>query len=152
MSETRHYPLPAVAALIVAPDNRLLLVRTSKWSGYWGVPGGKVDYGEALLTALRREMREETGLEIEAIEFAFVSEIVEDPLFYKPAHFISFEYLARSQSLAVMPNQEIVEWQWLTLAEALRAHINPYTQRLLEYLANGQSLAYSALQLTGERA
>jgi nucleoside triphosphatase len=152
MTQTPPYPLPAVAALIVAPDNRVLLVRTSKWSGYWGVPGGKIDYGEEMLTALKREMREETGLEIEAIEFAFVSQIINDSLFYKAAHFISFEYIARSQSLAVVPNEEIVEWQWLPLAEALCAHINPYTKQLLEYIAAGQSLGYQMLQLEPQRA
>jgi nucleoside triphosphatase len=149
MTMTPRYPLPAVAALIIGPDDRLLLVKTSKWSGLWGVPGGKIDYGEDMLTALRREMREETGLEISDIEFSFVSEIIEDELFYKPAHFISFEYIARSNSSAVVPNDEIVEWRWLSLAEALVMPVNSYTKLLLQYLADGRSLGFPPDALAG---
>lgn len=57
MNEKR-YPIPAVAALIAAPDQRVLLVRSVKRSGLWGVPGGKVNCGETIEAALRREMLE----------------------------------------------------------------------------------------------
>jgi nucleoside triphosphatase len=129
----KKYPLPAVAALIAAPDNRVLIVRTHKWSGLWGVPGGKVDYGEDILTALRREMREETGLEIHSERYAFLSEIIEDPKFHKPMHFISLEYVARSDSDAVVPNEEIAEFAWVTLEAAFSYPVNAYTLKLLEW-------------------
>ncbi|MFN3265415.1 MAG: NUDIX domain-containing protein [Deinococcales bacterium] len=128
----KQYPLPAVAALI-AHQQKVLLVRTHKWSGLWGVPGGKIDYGEDALTALKREMREEVGLEIHSAEYAFYSDIIEDPKFYKPAHFLSLEFVAYSDSDAVTTNEEIAEYAWLTLSEALEYPINPYTKRLLEW-------------------
>lgn len=131
--EPKRYPLPAVAALFTGPSGRVLLVRTTKWRGLWGVPGGKVEYGERLLDALRREMEEEVGLEPREPTFAFVSEIVEDPDFHKPAHFVSFEYLARAESEAVTPNGEIAEHAWLTLPEALQYPVNRYTRALLEF-------------------
>lgn len=126
----KQYPLPAVAALI-AHQQKVLLVRTHKWSGLWGVPGGKIDYGEDTLTALSREMREEVGLEIHSPVYAFYSDIIEDPKFYKPAHFLSLEFVAYSDSNIVTPNEEIAEYAWLTLQEALEYPINPYTKRLL---------------------
>jgi nucleoside triphosphatase len=129
----KKYPLPAVAALIARPDGRVLIVRTHKWSGLWGVPGGKVDYGEDILTALRREMREEVGLEIHDERYAFLSEIIEDEKFYKPMHFISLEYVARADSEAVVPNEEIAEFAWVTVHEALQYPVNEYTRRLLEW-------------------
>jgi nucleoside triphosphatase len=126
----KQYPLPAVAALI-AHEKKVLLVRTHKWSGLWGVPGGKIDYGEDALTALKREMREEVGLEIRDMVYAFYSDIVEDPKFYKPAHFLSLEFVAYSDSSEVIPNEEIAEFAWLSVEEAIRYPINPYTKRLL---------------------
>jgi nucleoside triphosphatase len=126
----KQYPLPAVAALI-AHGKKVLLVRTHKWSGLWGVPGGKIDYGEDALTALKREMREEVGLEIRDMVYAFYSDIVEDPKFYKPAHFLSLEFVAYSDSSEVIPNEEIAEFAWLSVEEAIRYPINPYTKRLL---------------------
>ena len=130
---TKRYPLPAVAALIAGPSGRVLIVRTHKWSGLWGVPGGKVDYGETLLTALKREMFEEVGLEIRDPVFAFASELIEDPKFHKPNHFISLEYVAFADHENVVFNEEIAEFAWVTLEEAFNYPINDHTLRLLEW-------------------
>jgi ADP-ribose pyrophosphatase YjhB (NUDIX family) len=129
----KKYPLPAVAALIAAPSNRVLIVQTHKWSGLWGVPGGKVDYGEDILTALRREMREEVGLEIHNEQYAFLSEIIEDELFHKPMHFISLEYVARADHEHTVFNEEIAQGAWVTVREALEYPVNRYTKKLLEW-------------------
>lgn len=127
------YPLPAVAALIANPRNQVLIVRTHKWSGLWGVPGGKIDYGETIEIALKREMREEVGLEIHDLKFAFNSEIIEDPKFYKPMHFVSLEFVARSESSDVVINEEIAEFAWVRLKDAFSYPVNVYTLRLLEW-------------------
>ncbi|MGH8929785.1 MAG: NUDIX hydrolase [Egibacteraceae bacterium] len=57
-------PVLAVAAVCVR-DGRLLLVKRGRGAavGRWAVPGGKVEFGESLATAVQRELREETGLE-----------------------------------------------------------------------------------------
>ena len=134
----KHYPLPAVAALIANPKNQVLIVQTHKWSGLWGVPGGKIDYGETIEVALKREMHEEVGLEISDLQFAFNSEIIEDPKFHKPMHFVSLEFVARSTSSDVLINEEIAEFAWVTLEEAFTYPVNSYTLRLLEWCkANG---------------
>jgi ADP-ribose pyrophosphatase YjhB (NUDIX family) len=55
-----------VRALVLDPDDRVLLARMvdpATQEEYWVTPGGGVDPGEALETALRRELLEETGLE-----------------------------------------------------------------------------------------
>jgi nucleoside triphosphatase len=127
------YPLPAVAALIANPKNQVLIVRTHKWSGLWGVPGGKIDYGETIETALKREMLEEVGLVIHDLQFAFNSEIIEDPKFHKPMHFVSLEFVARCNEDFVIMNEEIAEFAWVTLSEAFTYPVNVYTMRLLEW-------------------
>jgi 8-oxo-dGTP diphosphatase len=59
----------SVAALLTDASDRWLLIRRSldsvRWPGAWDLPGGKMEAGETVETALRREVREETGLEIE---------------------------------------------------------------------------------------
>jgi 8-oxo-dGTP diphosphatase len=60
-----------VGALVVDDDGRLLLVRRARdpYGGTWDVPGGFLDEAEHPLDALRRELLEETGLEVEPGEF-----------------------------------------------------------------------------------
>ena len=69
-------------------------MRTHKWRGSWGVPGGKVEWGENLDQALRRELREEVGLELDGLQFALLQEAVEDPQFHRPVHFLLINYFA----------------------------------------------------------
>jgi len=63
-----------VGALVVDGEDRLLLVRRARdpYRGTWDVPGGFLDEAEHPLDALRRELREETGLDVEPEEFAGV--------------------------------------------------------------------------------
>jgi ADP-ribose pyrophosphatase YjhB (NUDIX family) len=107
-------------------------VKTTKWRGLWGIPGGKVEWGESLEAALRREMREEVGLELEHPRLALVQEAIFDEQFYRPMHFLFFNYLALSPSEEVTPGEEIVEWAWVDLQQARRYPLNTYTQALLD--------------------
>ena len=44
------------------------MIRTHKWSNLWGIPGGKVKWGEPAADALRREIKEETNLDTTALD------------------------------------------------------------------------------------
>lgn len=57
--------VPAVSAVVADGDGRLLLQRRTD-NQLWSVPGGAVELGESVLGALRREVLEETGLEVVA--------------------------------------------------------------------------------------
>jgi 8-oxo-dGTP diphosphatase len=64
-------PAPAACALVVDEHGRLLLARRAHepYRGLWDIPGGFLEEAEHPLDALRRELREETGLEVEPLEF-----------------------------------------------------------------------------------
>jgi len=59
-------PIVGVGGIVVDPAGRVLLVkrRNEPLAGRWSLPGGIVELGEALDAAVRREVREETGLEV----------------------------------------------------------------------------------------
>lgn len=65
---------PAAGALVLDDAGRVLLARRARDpdSGKWDIPGGFLEEGEHPLDALRRELLEETGLEVEPVEFAGV--------------------------------------------------------------------------------
>lgn len=64
-------PVPTATAVCIDDEGRVLLGRRALEpdKGLWDLPGGFVDEHEHPLDALRRELREETGLEIEPLEF-----------------------------------------------------------------------------------
>lgn len=132
VSVSKQFPLTTVGALVVNGDGRVLIVKTTKWRGTWGVPGGKVEWGETLEAALKREFREEVGLELTQVHFALLQEAVRDPQFVRDAHFIMVNYYAFSASVAITPNEEIVEWAWVTPQEAMSYPLNSYTSVLIE--------------------
>jgi ADP-ribose pyrophosphatase YjhB (NUDIX family) len=63
---------PTVGGLVTDDAGRILLVKRAHdpYGGTWDVPGGFLEEAEAPLDALRREVLEETGLEVEPVEFA----------------------------------------------------------------------------------
>ena len=125
-------PLVCVGALVWGQDGRVLLVRTTKWRGLWGVPGGKVEWGETLLDAVTREFREEVGLELRDVLYAQTQESVLSPEFHKPAHMLLVDFFASTDGHEITPNEEIEEWAWVHLSGALDYPLNGVTRTLVE--------------------
>jgi nucleoside triphosphatase len=128
MMARQRFPEPTVGALILSPGEKLFLVRSHKWRGRYAVPGGHIELGERMEEALRREVREETGLDIHNIEFLCFQEFIYDDDFWEKRHFIFFDFACRTDSTAVVLNDEGQEYVWASIEEALRLPIEPYTR------------------------
>ncbi|WP_293912512.1 NUDIX domain-containing protein [Deinococcus sp.] len=124
-------PLLCVGALVRSPSG-YLIVQTTKWRGSWGVPGGKVDYGESLVQAVKREFLEEVGLTLRGVRYAQMQEAIDSPEFYKNSHMLLLDFLAETEGSEVTPNEEIVQWAWVSLEAALTYPLNSYTRTLIE--------------------
>ena len=132
-----EYPLATVGALVVGPSRRVLIIQTHKWKGTWGVPGGKIEYGETMIKALKREFLEETGLTLTDIYWGPVQEAVESSEFYKKAHFILLNFIALTEQEEVTLNEEAEAYTWVSPERALTYDLNTPTRKLLEfYLAH----------------
>lgn len=132
------FPIPTVGALIRDESGRMLLFKTAKWSGLWGIPGGKIEWGEHSEDALRREVREETGLEIDRIQFVMVQDSVASTEFYREAHFILLNYTCVAlPGQSVTLNEEAQDFAWVDWEQAFALPLNTPTRRLLEMVQAG---------------
>jgi phosphoglycolate phosphatase-like HAD superfamily hydrolase/ADP-ribose pyrophosphatase YjhB (NUDIX family) len=130
--ESNHAPVVTVGALIYDNTGRVLMIQTHKWSGLWGIPGGKIKWAEPATDALRREIKEETNLEVEDIQFVLVQDCIASKEFYRDAHFVLLNYTCRCVgSTDVKLNDEAREWRWVTPVEAGTLPLNQPTRTLL---------------------
>jgi phosphoglycolate phosphatase-like HAD superfamily hydrolase/ADP-ribose pyrophosphatase YjhB (NUDIX family) len=125
------WPVATVGAL-VKRGGKYLLVRSRKWSGKWGIPGGKIERGEAAEDALQREVLEETGLELCGLRFVMVQDCVDSEEFCRPEHFVLINYSADAAEGDVVINEEAEEFRWVTTEEAFGMDLNRPTRALLE--------------------
>ncbi len=128
-----HPPIVTVGGLIFDRTGLVLMVRTHKWSNLWGIPGGKIKWGEPSEDALRREIKEETALDVSDIEFVLVQDCIHSKEFYRDAHFVLLNYTCRCDvEPNVKLNDEAREFRWVTIEEALAMPINEPTHKLLQ--------------------
>ena len=133
------YPEPTVGALILNPEDKLFLMRSHKWRDQYVIPGGHIELGERMEDALRREIREETGLEIRDITFLGFQEFIHDDAFWKKRHFVFFDYVCRTDGRDVTLNDEAQSYVWVSLDEALALPVEPYTVHAIEmYMAQAK--------------
>ena len=140
-----RHPVVTVGALIFDDGGRVLMIRTHKWSNMWGIPGGKTKFGETSEDALRREIKEETELEIEDIRFVLVQDCIRSREFFREAHFVLLNYTCRCVGPAeVRLNDEALEFRWVTLDAAMNLRLNEPTKILLKAVLAAERTVESA--------
>lgn len=127
-------PIVAVGALIRNKEGKLLLVRSPKWlDKRYSVPGGHVEYGERLEEAVKREVKEETNLDVEPVKLLLIQQVINPEEFIdNKKHFIFFDFLCDAKSEEVkLDNTELIEYIWAEPKEALSYNLESYTRRLI---------------------
>lgn len=125
-----------VSAILLNSKSEVFLARFSKWQNMWAIPGGKVKYGETLLKGLRRELKEETSLEIDTAELFRVSESVCDSTFHDGSwHMVFLDYVVRSyRGEPRLDKHELTEFRWVPLSHAVNLELTPATRASLKCL------------------
>ena len=108
-------PIIGVGALIVE-RGRVLLVRraTEPLKGEWSVPGGMLELGEKLRDGVRREVLEETGLDVEPREVLDVFDsIFQDEQGRLQYHYVLIDYLCRCVAGEAKAGSDVSEVRWI---------------------------------------
>ncbi len=122
--------IPCVGAIIKDPGGRLLLIRRghAPEAGRWSLPGGRVEPGESDQQAVIREIREETGLEIECDQLVGSVKRISPP----DAVLEIRDYAATVTGGVLVAGDDAAEVRWVSPAELGRL---PLTSGLAETLA-----------------
>lgn len=111
-------PEAGCGAAICDEDGRLLLIQRLRQpeAGAWGLPGGKIDFGEPAIETARREIAEELGIEIEILGLACIAETIDAG---DGRHWVAPVYDARivSGTPHVMEPEKHGGWGWFSVDE-----------------------------------
>ena len=128
MEWTHPRHIAAVSALITHPDGRILLIKSPRRG--WEFPGGQVEEGENLIEALKREIREEAGVEVAVGQLAGVYSNI------KPPSKVIFGFISEYASGELTVSNESLETRWFDRPEALKRVSNPALRARLNDMLN----------------
>ena len=133
----QNLPTVGVGAVIWNARGEVLLIKRAQppREGEWSIPGGKVEPGERLHDALKREVCEETGLEIEVLELIGVVELEE-----AGRHYVLNDFTARHISGEPQASSDAKEVRWVALAELERYALWHETLRIIALSAQQMGL------------
>jgi 8-oxo-dGTP diphosphatase len=129
-------PLVGIGAVVVQ-DARVLLVRrgTEPLKGHWTLPGGMLEIGEALTAGVVREVREETGLDVEPLELIELLDRIYREGGRVRYHYVIADYLCRVTGGDLRAASDAAAVRWVERSE-WNSHsslvLDPITVRVIE--------------------
>jgi ADP-ribose pyrophosphatase YjhB (NUDIX family) len=137
VKEERRYPrhpLLGVGALILDADRILMAERGGEpLKGWWSIPGGLVETGESLDAAIRREVREETGLDVQPLGVVQIFErIMRDAGGAAEYHYVLIDYFCRIQGGTLCAGDDVSRVEWVRRRHLDRMQITEGTVAVIE--------------------
>ena len=135
----REYPLAPLVGVgaVIVYGGRVLLVQrgTEPALGRWSIPGGLIEVGEALTAAVVREVREETGLEVEPVELVELLDRIHRDGDRVRYHYVIADYLCQVVGGTLKAATDAAAVRWVERAE-WNSHsalvLDPITVRVIE--------------------
>ncbi len=133
----REYPEAPVAGVggVVIRGDEVLLVRRAfpPRQGEWSLPGGRLELGESLVAAVRREVLEETGIEVEVgpLVEAF-DRVHRDEAGRVRYHFVIVDYLCRPVGGTLRAGDDAADARWVARGAVAALGVNPHAVAVIE--------------------
>jgi 8-oxo-dGTP diphosphatase len=128
-------PIVGVGGVVVRDGAVLLVERgVEPLKGQWSLPGGAVELGETLLEAVRRELREETSLEVTVLDMVEVFDrISPGPEPRRPRyHYVLIDYLCESLTGQARPGSDVAAVAWARPDQLPQYQLTPTAAGVIE--------------------
>lgn len=115
---------------IIRKDNKILLTKRSvpPYKNYWCLPGGHVEWGEEVKEAIKREVKEETGLDFRPVFFKYYDEIIPKIKW----HAVSLFFIGDARGEMKTKKDEVKKTGWFSEKEIKRLKLAFLNKRVLE--------------------
>lgn len=122
MKESREYPARPIVGVggVVIRDGRVLLIRRARppLQGEWSIPGGGLDVGETIAEGVRRELIEETGIEVRVLDHIETFErIMQDDAGKVKYHYVILDYFCEAVSGELRAGGDASDAAWVAERE-----------------------------------
>ena len=136
MSPKREYPGAPVVGVggVVIREGRALLIKrgSAPLEGQWSIPGGTLELGESLQEGVRRELLEETGIEVRVLELIEVFDrIFRDASGKIQYHFVIVDYLCALVSGEACAASDVTDTAWVSEANLSNYRLTEAATRVI---------------------
>jgi 8-oxo-dGTP diphosphatase len=137
MTGNREYPdrpLVGVGGVVIA-DGRTLLIRrgSAPLKGHWSIPGGMLELSESIVAGVRRELAEETGLEVRVLDLIEVFErIVPGEGGRTRYHFVILDYLCEMAGGEARAGSDVTDVAWAGEEELEKYSLTAIATRVIK--------------------
>ena len=137
MTVRREYPERPLVGVggVVIRDERTLLVRrgSAPLEGEWSIPGGMLELGETILEGVRRELLEETAIEVRVLDLIEVFErVTRDEAGKLKYHFVILDYLCEAVRGEAQAGSDVTDVAWARESELSKYSLTPTATRVIQ--------------------
>ncbi len=123
----RKYPKQPLVGVggVVIDRGRALLIRRGKepLKGEWSIPGGMLEVGEELVEGVRRELKEETGVDVEPLECILVFDRITREGPRVKYHYVIVDYVCRRKRGRLRPASDVIDARWVRREDLPQYHL-----------------------------
>ena len=122
--EFPDHPMVGVGGVVIH-RNRVLLIRRGgePLKGEWSFPGGLIEVGEELADGVRRELKEETGLDVEPLEILTVFDRIFREGRRVRYHFVIVDFACRLKGGRLAPASDVLDARWVRRQDLPQYHL-----------------------------
>jgi 8-oxo-dGTP diphosphatase len=118
------HPLVGVGGVVIHRDRALLIRRGHEpLKGEWSIPGGMLELGEDLTAGVQRELKEETGLDVEPLECILVFDRIMHESERVKYHYVIVDYLCRRKRGRLHPASDVTDARWVRREDLPQYHL-----------------------------